>query len=379
MPRRPALRTELLLNLAFLAAVALLLVALTSVLVNLVAPDRVVPYVLAFIALDVAIFIGFGHYLVTKLVLGPMQRIIHTADAVASGDLAARAPDAETSDFATLGEHINRMTDFLLDAQGQLVRTEKLATMGRVAAGIAHEVGNPLGAIGTYVDVLRRRGGDPEIVAGIQTELGRIDEIVRSLLDYARQGEAIPEVVDPGPTIRSAFSLLEAQGALKSVRATLDLPDDLPAIRARPHLLRQAIVNVVLNAIDATPGGVVVLGARRWEWRSPRQSSPHRRTDDPFASFRRRTEPRPARVEFAAHALGTLVFVADDGPGVPPDRRERIFEPFFTTKEPGRGTGLGLAIVARAVEEMGGVVWVDTAREGGAAFKMFFPSVTDPA
>ncbi|MEA3244618.1 MAG: HAMP domain-containing sensor histidine kinase [Gemmatimonadota bacterium] len=375
MPRRPALRTELLLNLAFLAAVALLLVALTSVLVNLVAPDRVVPYVLAFIALDVAIFIGFGHYLVTKLVLAPMQRIIRTADAVAGGDLAARAPDAETRDFAALGERINRMTDFLLDAQGQLVRTEKLATMGRVAAGIAHEVGNPLGAIGTYVDVLRRRGGDPQVVEGIQAELGRIDEIVRSLLDYARQGDSAPEVVDPAVTIRGAFSLLEAQGALKGVRATLDLPDGLPAIRARPHLLRQAIVNIVLNAIDAAPGGVVALGARRWQWRTPRQSSPHRLTDDPAAWFQRRTEPRPARIEFAAHAAGTLIFVADDGPGVPREHRDRIFEPFFTTKEPGRGTGLGLAIVARAVEEMGGVVWVDTAREGGAAFKMFFPSV----
>ena len=85
-------------------------------------------------------------------------------------------------------------------------------------------------------------------------------------------------------------------------------------------------------------------------------------------------ERRPSRVEFTAGQLGALLFVADSGPGVAPEDRDKVFEPFYTTKEPGRGTGLGLAIVARSVDEMGGVVWVDSAREGGAVFKMFFPA-----
>src|SRR5207247_7783982 len=106
--------------------------------------------------------------------------------AVADGDLEARAPDADTRDFATLAERLNRMTDRLLDAQSQLVRSEKLASIGRLAAGLAHEVGNPLGAIGTYVEVLRRRGADPEVTQGIARELERPDRILRSLLDYAR-------------------------------------------------------------------------------------------------------------------------------------------------------------------------------------------------
>src|SRR5439155_609918 len=95
--------------------------------------------------------------------------------------------DAETRDFATLAERLNRMTDHLLDAQGQLVRSEKLASIGRLAAGIAHEVGNPLGAIGTYVEVLRRRGADPEVVTGVTRELERLDRIVRGLLDCAHR------------------------------------------------------------------------------------------------------------------------------------------------------------------------------------------------
>jgi len=100
---------------------------------------------------------------------------------------------------------------------------------------------------------------------------------------------------------------------------------------------------------------------------------PKRASDPSFAAFPRVAERRPARVEFADGQPGTLLFVADSGPGVAPEDREKVFEPFYTTKEPGRGTGLGLAIVARSVHEMGGVVWVDGAREGGAAFKMFFP------
>ncbi|PYP18616.1 MAG: PAS domain-containing sensor histidine kinase, partial [Gemmatimonadetes bacterium] len=82
---------------------------------------------------------------------------------------------------------------------------------------------------------------------------------------------------------------------------------------------------------------------------------------------------RPSRIEFAAGQPGALIFVADSGLGIAPEDREKVFEPFYTTKDPGRGTGLGLAIVARSVHEMGGVVWVDAAREGGAAFKLFFP------
>src|SRR5207247_7868949 len=165
------------------------------------------------------IFIVFGRHLVTRLVLRPLERLMSAADAVADGDLNARAPDAETRDFATLAERLNRMTDYLLDAQSQLVRSEKLASIGRLAAGIAHEVGNPLGAVGTYIDVLRRRGADPELVAGLRRELDRIDHIVRSLLDYARPHDEALDAVDPGAIARGAFLLLDAQGALQAVQA----------------------------------------------------------------------------------------------------------------------------------------------------------------
>jgi hypothetical protein len=373
MAGKPALRAELLFHLGFLVAAALLVGVATILVAAAFAPQRMVVLVFLLVALEVAVFVVFGRYLVNRLVLWPLERVMAAADAVAAGDLAARAPDAETRDFATLAERLNRMTDHLLDAQSQLVRSEKLASIGRLAAGIAHEVGNPLGAIGTYVEVLRRRGTDPEIVAGMTRELERMDRIVRGLLDYARPQEEPLAPLDPGAVLRGAFGLLEAQGALKPVRASLDVAGELPPIRGRAHLLEQALVNLVLNAVDAAPGGVVVLGARPWAY-EPDRAAPKRAADPPRLAYPRGRERRPVRVEFAPGQPGALLFVADSGPGVAPEDREAIFEPFYTTKAPGRGTGLGLAIVARAVHDMGGVVWVDTAREGGAAFKMFFPA-----
>jgi signal transduction histidine kinase len=373
MAAQPSLRTELLFNLAFLAAAALLLGVGTVLLVAALAPDRALPLILTTVALDVVVFIIFGRYLVSRLVLRPVERLVVVADRVAEGDFAARAPEAETRDFQVLAERLNRMTDHLLDAQSQLVRSEKLASIGRLAAGIAHEVGNPLGAIGTYVEVLRRRGADAEVVGGLTRELDRIDLIVRGLLEYARPQEEPLTLLDPAAVLRSAHALLEAQGALKPVRTELAIAGPLPSILGRAHLLEQAIVNLVLNAVDAAPGGLVVLAACSWAY-EPGRAAPKRATDPARVSFARSHPRRPARLDFVAGQPGALLVVADSGAGVTPEDRDKVFEPFYTTKAPGHGTGLGLAIVARAVHDMGGVVWVDTAREGGAAFKMFFPA-----
>src|SRR5690348_873946 len=356
---KPTLRAELLFNLAFLAAAALLLGVGTSVALAAVSSGLAFPLVLGIVAADVGVFIVFGGYLVTRHVLRPVARLVDAAD-------------AETRDFALLAERLNRMTDRLLDAQSQLVRSEKLASVGRLAAGIAHEVGNPLGAIGTYLEVLQRRGGDAEVMAGIRRELDRIDRIVRGLLDYARPQEDSLQPVALAVVARTAFELLRGQGALKNVTADLDLDEGLPTVLGRAHVLEQVLVNLVLNAVDAAPGGRLVVGARRWHYEEG-TAPPRRASDGARAAFPRPGERRPPRHEFSAGRLGALLFVADSGPGIAPEDRDQIFEPFYTTKPPGRGTGLGLAIVARAVYDMGGVVWVETAREGGAAFKLFFP------
>lgn len=376
MPRKPSLRTELLFSLAFLAAAALMLGVGTVILVGVMAPGmppgRVLLLIVGIVLADLGVFILFGRYVVNRQVLRPMGRLIEVADAVAAGRLEERAPGADTQDFQVLGERINRMTDHLLDAQSQVVRAEKLASVGRLAAGIAHEVGNPLGAVGTYVDVLQRRGADAEVVAGVRRELERIDRIIRSLLDYARPREDSVQPVDLRAVAAGAFQLLQDQGALKQVAAELNLALDTPRVMGRAHVLEQVIVNLMLNAVDAAAGSTVVLGTRRWLF-EPREAPGRRATDPGLASFPRPPDRRPGRLDFASGHPGALLFVADAGPGVAPEDRTKVFEPFYTTKAPGKGTGLGLAIVAREIFEMGGVVWVDDAREGGAAFKIFLP------
>jgi len=373
MKPKPALRVELLFYLTFIAAFAILVGVATSQFALSIAPERGVILVVVFVAIEVGIFVLYGRSLVQRLVLRPLDRVMETADAVADGDLAARAPDADTRDFSTLAERLNHMTDRLLDAQSQLVRSEKLASIGRLAAGVAHEVGNPLGAIGTYVEVLRRRGVDQEVTEGMARELDRLDRIVRSLLDYARPQEDPLVPIDPAKIVRGAFELLRAQGRFRGLDARSDIFPHVPEISGRAHVFEQMLVNLLLNAVDATqPGGTIIIGVRRWAY-EPEKSLSRRESDPSFAAFPRAPERRPARIEFAAGQPGALVFVADSGIGIAPEDREKVFEPFYTTKEPGRGTGLGLAIVARSVHEMGGVVWVDGAREGGAAFKLFFP------
>src|SRR5947208_5252075 len=243
MRTKPALRTELLFYLSFLAAAALLVGVATTVVATSIAPGWEYWMVMVLVALEVGIFLVFGRYLVARLVLRPLDRLMSTADAVADGDLNARAPDAETRDFATLAERLNRMTDHLLDAQSQLVRSEKLASVGRLAAGIAHEVGNPLGAIGTYVEVLRRRGAEPQVISGLTRELDRIDHIVRSLLAYARPQEEALDLVQPDEIVRGAFALLGAQGVLKAVRGTVEVAPDVPQMFGRDHLIEQAVFN----------------------------------------------------------------------------------------------------------------------------------------
>ena len=376
MTRKTSLRTELLFNLAFLAAAALLLGVGTVLVVSTAGQDltpfELVGLIVLIVAADIGVFILFGRYIVTRHVLRPVAGLITAADAVAAGRLDVRAPGAETQDFQILAERLNRMTDHLLDAQGEVVRAEKLASVGRLAAGIAHEIGNPLGAVGTYLDVLHRRGADQEVLAGMRRELERIDRIVRSLLDYARPREDSVQAIDVHAIATGAFELLRQQGALKGVDARLDVSSDVPRVRGRAHVLEQVIVNLMLNAAHAAAGGAVILGAQRWLF-DAEQSLRRRASDSGLAAFPRPPARRPSRLDFAAGHPGVLLYVADSGPGIAPENRDTVFEPFYTTKAPGEGTGLGLAIVAREIHEMGGVVWVDGAREGGAAFKVFLP------
>lgn len=368
--RRP-LRAELLFNLAFLTSAAIILVSLTTLLLRFEDVSTTFWALTVLWLSTTVIFVLFGLHLIGRLVLKPLRQLGDLVDRLAIGTFPDDVPTFESEEFEHLGERFRRMTEQLVDAQTQVVRTEKLAGIGRLAAGVAHEIRNPLGAIGNYVEVLRNRGIEPAIIGQMAEEISRIDGIVETLLDYSRP-RAATEDADLNSVAEGTLEFLGRQGALKGVTVETRLARELPLVRGDRQALEQIVVNLVLNARDAAPGRRIEIGTVAKEFR-PR--SEERRNGDVSGpdSTLRHSAPRPWRADLGAGVPGALLYVADEGHGVPDEDRERVFDPFFSTKDPGKGVGLGLAVVARTVDESGGVIWVDRAREGGAVFKVFLP------
>jgi two-component system NtrC family sensor kinase len=377
------LRTALLLTLA-LPAMAAAIVAVLIVLLFHRMADSVYGalFVSLLIVADLSVFVLLAARMVGRVVNDPIRGIVDAVGAIAGGELRRRAPEAsETREFGALAASINRMTDHLLAEQEQRGRVERMASVGRLAAGVAHEIGNPLGAINNYAFILRSRvprDADLAVEAldGLEREVVRIDRIVRGLLDYARQRKLNPTRIDLNDTLQRIVKLLTDQGVLRKLTVRLSLDPRQPVIFGEAHDLEQAFVNLILNAVDAMPkGGEVVLYTERLPRSALQEAVARRSEDSPLKIVPRHSPPRVddwmERVQPPADVV--KVVVADSGPGVPDEDAERVFDPFYSTKEPGKGTGLGLAIVARIVDNMRGTIWVERAREGGAAFHLLFP------
>ena len=379
---RPSLGTELVVSLGFVTSAAIVLVGLTTAALAGVLPAALGPLV-AFWVGSTVVFVLFGTHVVRRVVIQPMERLSGEADVLATGLSPATEPDYESREFAHLAGRYRLMAADLLDVQSQIVRVEKLAGIGSLAAGVAHEVRNPLGALSAYVDVLRRRGADPEVTEAMRGAIERIERTVESLLTYARPAEPAG-LTDMNAAVRTGLGFLDAQGLLKAHDVVLELGTDLEPVSGDPDRLEQVVVNLVVNACQASPGSRVVVGTVRQTYEpGGRAAARHGDAAEPTDTARWRARAQrwrgpPRRTDVAPGMPGVLLYVADDGPGVPEELRERIFDPFYTSKDPGEGTGLGLAIVARTVHGSGGTVWVDRAREGGAVFKVFLPFASEP-
>jgi signal transduction histidine kinase len=227
----------------------------------------------------------------------------------------------------------------------QLVRSEKLASVGRLAAGVAHEIGNPLGAVLGYVEMLLHPGATAvpaeetrDYLQRIQQETTRIHRTIQELLTFARPPRAELEPVDLGRAADTALSLVAVQRRFREVTVARELPADLPTVAGNGSRIVQVLVNLLLNAADAMDGqGIVRLRTRR-------------------------------------EAEHLLLEITDGGPGVAEADRARVFDPFFTTKGPGEGTGLGLSTSQSIVEALGGSLDLAAAVAGeGATFVVRLP------
>ncbi len=368
-----------------IAVVAVSVFALVGVIVTMWVTEFLTdglrwPVVLVLLLLVSAVWTSVLRRQVAGLIEEPLAASVAAAEAIASGDTSRRVPPGGTYEFDQLGRSVNRMTEQLLASHQLRLRVEKLATMGRIAAGVSHEIGNPISAIANYAHLLRMRTegvpGTTEPLDALEREITRIDRIMRGLLDYSRPRRLTPKPVVVDEVIADVLRLLADQGITRRYRISVDLEAPTGVVYAERHDLEQVFVNLMLNAVDAMDHeGLIALRTQINDVSAFGEGSEKRRTDRAQERWTHRPSRRAlawlARPESPDRFL--QIIIADSGTGVATEDEERIFEPFFSTKQPGKGTGLGLAIVASTIENLGGTIWVQRAREGGAAFVILLP------
>lgn len=375
-------------------------------------PDYLYVALVAAIGIDLVLLGLVADYRLRVLVVRPVAEMVGGAEEIAAGVEQHRLPPSDTAEIDRLSTAVNEMAGRLIHnqqllaenvrsldetnrelsaARSSLARADKMASIGRLASGIAHEIGNPLGAILGYVELGRRSGErGAEWLEGISHEAGRIDAIVRGLLDYGRPKASATRNVDVNEVIEPAVDLMRVQGRLKDIEVHMDLCPEGVVVTADPFQLEQVFVNLLLNAIDALEetagprwirvGSTTTTITARDRWGATRS-----RRDDPegidYSHLRRldqARDPGPAR-QLSEGDAAVEVIVMDSGPGILPEDAQRVFDPFFTTKAPGLGTGLGLAVSARLIEIMGGTIEAVPATDEGAAFRILLPVALERA
>jgi signal transduction histidine kinase len=304
----------------------------------------------------------------------PIKRLVEAIDDVTHGDLGRvilRERDDEVGDLA---ERFNEMTHSLRDAREEILHnvdaklalesrlrhSEKLATIGQLAAGIAHEVGTPLNVIGGRARTMEKKADDPEAVAknaaiiAVQTQ--RITKIIQQLLDFARRPAAVRTAVDLAATGKDCLDFLEHQLVTTRVDPQLHpfaVEEGGPrrsVVWGDADQLQQVCLNLCVNAVQAMPeGGRLEISTRGLSRRKP-------------------------GLETAPPGPYVVLEVADTGVGIPEEDRERIFEPFYSTKDTGVGTGLGLSVSVGIVRDHDGWIEIDNRPGGGTVFRVFLPA-----
>ncbi|MFN3412544.1 MAG: ATP-binding protein [Thermoanaerobaculum sp.] len=324
--------------------------------------------------LGIALGIGATALAVRHMVHLRVRTLIDHTRKIAAGDLSARVPEVGNDELADLARHFNRMArdleaarEELLEwgrtlemrveekaqelerAKDHILQVEKMASLGKLAAGVAHEINNPLSSVVTYAKVLIRRLQTHELseeckenlryLDAIVSEASRCGRIVNQLLSFARKkdGDFIPTNLNE--VAEKAVFLVHHKLELSNVKPVMELQPDLPSVIADAGQVQQALMALLINAAEAMAwtGGFV-------------------------------------KVATAQADGGVLVVVEDNGPGMTPEVAARAFEPFFTTKSQG-GVGLGLSVVYGIVERHGGHIDLQTAPGAGCRITLFFPLV----
>jgi PAS domain S-box-containing protein len=237
------------------------------------------------------------------------------------------------------GAHRDITEQIILEQQ--LVHSQRMESIGTLAAGIAHEVGNPLTAISSLVQVIQRTSTDEfakEKLELINSQVNRITRIIRELVDFSRPSTHVVKPTNINRVVKEALNIVQYGKRVKDITFTLELDDQLPEIPAVPDQIVQVFINILMNAVDSLDGhhGTITVRSRKNE-----------------------------------HAIEVIVH--DTGKGIEPSAIEKIFEPFYTTKATGQGAGLGLWVSYGIIKSFGGDIFVESTPEKGSTFTVSFP------
>ena len=298
-----------------------------------------------------ALAIGLGYILADKI-MSPVHRLIKGSQQVTEGSLTPEIGPISKGEIGVLQNTFKDMVAAMgrrrAAAQNQLLQSEKQASVGRLAAGVAHEINNPLTGVLTYTHMLLRRKdiGD-EIRSDLQTiaeSTERVRKIVKGLLDFSRQTKLDKEPTEVNRLVHSAISLMENQALVRGIGIKFNPGENLPMLILDRSQFQSVLLNMIINALDATePGGNINIYTATGLSAS------------------------------ATGQKGVEITLADTGCGISPEDLDKLFDPFFTTKEVGQGTGLGLSVSYGIVQRHGGTIRVQSEVGKGTRFFIWLP------
>lgn len=336
---------------------------------------RDVQIILAYLLVNVVILSAIGLFRLIKVIVRPVENLVGLADTFDDKEPVFFIGENGANEFSKLSQSLNRMlerinsdnkrlrssVESLVDANEQLkrnraemVRVEKLASVGRLSAGLAHEIGNPLGVISGYLEILEstdllkeerkqycRRAGQ---------ELDRISNLIRQLLDFSRISSKVVECLSVSQVLGDTIDLIRIRAEKSSIQIIEEYQAVSDMVEINKDGLRQVIVNCLLNAVDGIMekkdggnGEITVCTANRYD------------------ELKKMTY--------------LVISIADNGAGIETENINKIFDPFFTTKEVGRGTGLGLFVSHTIIENSGGRIWIESQVGKGTEMSIELPTI----
>ncbi|NLA76062.1 MAG: hypothetical protein GX846_11440 [Deltaproteobacteria bacterium] len=307
--------------------------------------------VIIYIAIDTLVLAFVGIYLLSRIVVNPIHRLLRMTEEYEDSESILAAGEAPANEIGNLTRALANMLKRLDEnkqelkshivslekankelkaAQNEIIQSEKLASVGRLAAGIAHEIGNPIGIILGYIDLIMKGGltdyEEKDFLARVEGEITRINIIIRQLLDFSRSPEEHRVNIPVHSLLTETVEMLKPQSGMKEIEVSLALAAENDNVTAERNLLQQVFLNILINSIDALSeeGGPV----------------------------------ENARIHITSKNRDGLLELEliDNGPGISPDKLDHMFDPFFTTKAPGKGTGMGLSVCYRIIQAMGGTI-----------------------